>query len=392
MKQNLRSFITVSEKYSLFHRVVSSLLVILLVACSSTVMLFAETESESDTVVIDGITYDYIELSADDIVNMYQSGDIDLYCGFLPQRSEHTIFGNLYNMRNHTTQSMGGSSSSPFVVDYLPSVEKYDDNNVVFFYPYTLNSTFDSTYSIDYLFRISIPFSAYFYNSNFIFSSWMCNNTTSTGIVQFSKDDIIVGTTLSQTSTPSRINWSDNSYLTWWYNKYEWLPNGQQFSSIKAQYSAFSITSSSVPQEFDTFYLGFKYFPASSSLVYSPIAVVVQFPIRFLVLHDSAPLIEEYLGLIASNTPSSGQQQRINELRQAFSDSQSTMDDIVDDIHVDMPDLPDVSALPDEAVEGMEKIVPYISEVFNFSTITIILSSVFIFTAIKLLLYGSGSS
>lgn len=349
-------------------------------------------------IVIDGQEYEEVTITQQDLLNMFNNGDLSVSFAMGTTSSSYINAGTFYNMQNHTYQNPSISSSSSYLINSTEfNATAVTQSGVLLYSRYTYISY--PTYSSILLFNFDIDFlfDGYIDNQSFYFVNFLSGAPTT---VQSSVSGSYQGNRTyysSGTSSYSVITWDSFPALQIYYNIYNWLPNNLTLDTIETQLCPVTRTVSGYTdlQRIDS--LNFELFYNNSLqniTYYAPVAILLQSGFSIYLPPNEVDLVLEYLDLIASDTPSAGQQQRINQLRQSFNSVQSNMNSVVDDLHVEMPsDLPDVSGLPEEVVEGLESVSEYVvSPILNNPTITIILSSVFIFTVIKLLLFGSGPS
>lgn len=391
----MKSSIIVMEKFKKLFSVTLrlSFIITLVVALALPLGLSAYAESTSNTIEIDGVLYDQIQITADEMLAIVNNGDLSSNWVFSTTSYGGYTFGDLYNMQNQTKGQFHVSANFPYS---LPSKKVFALNsyNQVFIgLPYVFNSNRDATYDMSTLYQIWFPFDAYLYNTNILIQYAGCT-TSSTLTIDTSYD----GSNTSSSSfnlTSSSVDWNSVSVYQAFYNKFNWSVGGKDLTSLRTAYFTEDWTSPNRLIKFSS--LGFQVSMNPSAHVgsFAPVGFNIQFPLDVLVEHDEATVIEEYLGLITGR-PNAAQRQRIRELEDQFQSKRDQMDSIVDELHVDMPDLEDsrldIGSMPQQALDGIVEVVPYLSNVFNFNFIVILVSSTLIFTAIKLLLYGSGPS
>lgn len=348
-------------------------------------------------VVIDGQEYEEVTITQQDIINLFNTGDIT--CSFSFTSQNHTTnMTTIYQMKNH----LYINPTLPYYVDdqefYLTTV---GNDKVMFYSQFVLKQSPIYQYATNVAFNLTLPWDCYITGQNFKYWFFLSGSPSNvyTSFLGYLGDTQVYGG--GGSAAPSSVFWSDVDSLTTYYSIYNWLPDNKVLNSssdgIKSlmSYSSRTFSPNTEYVHIDSIKLSLSYANVTTDTVnYAPVAMVLQTGFTLYLPPDEADLVVEYLDLIASDTPSAGQQQRINQLRQTFNSVQSSMDSFVEDLHVEIPsDIPDVSDLPEEVVEGLESVSEYVvSPILNNSTITIIISSVFIFTVIKLLLFGSGPS
>lgn len=345
-------------------------------------------------VVIDGQEYEEVTITQQDLLNMFNSGDLSVSFSMGTTSSSYINAGTFYNLQNHTYQNPSISTSSSYDISsnefYATAVNQ---SGLLLYSRYTYISYPTNSSILLFNFDIDFLFDGYIDNQTFYYVNFLSGVPTT---VQSSISGSYQGTRTyysSGTSSYSVITWDSFPALQTYYNIYNWLPNNLTLDTIQTQLCAVTRTVSGYNDLRRIDSLNFELFYNNSIQnisYYAPVAILLQSGFSIYLPPDEADLVVEYLDLIASDTPSAGQQQRINQLRNTFSASRDKMDTIVDSLSVPMPEKPSISALPVEVSESLPQAQAILSNLFNLPFVVILLSSVFIFTFLKLLLFGSG--
>lgn len=348
---------------------------------------------------LDGVELVPIQITNRDILAMWNNGDIDAYFDFYsPTSVDITVFDMIH--QSNEIVSVGPQGSSDLLV---PITNVYINNSsagrIIFDTGLSYNMRVNSNASLIQQFYFSLPFQYYLYNNEFrVVVSTSGTSTTSIDNILSLIDSDGHSTNIIHNNNPSIAYWSD-SYGSW-YGNYFWVPSGYEynngsngvrcknvidvFSNLTTDFEVRSIGITSQVGETHTSGTGYSY-----SYI-APMCVYFDFRGTFYVMPEIVDTVEEYLDLIAGpSTPE--QQARINELKDKFDDTLDDLDGAKENIHKEMPDLPSVSDLPEEAIVGMEDASEYVINPFlSIGIVSTFLGVTFIFTVIKILLYGSG--
>lgn len=345
-------------------------------------------------IVIDGQEYEEVTITQQDIINLFNSGDIT--CSFsLTSQNHNTNMTTVYQMKNH----LYINPTLPYYVDdqefYLTTV---GNDKVMFYSQFVLKQSPIYQYATNVAFNLTLPWDCYITGQNFKYWFFLSGapSNVHTSFLGYLGDTQVYGG--GGSAAPSSVFWSDVESLSIYYSIYNWLPDNKVLNSssdgIKSlmSYSSRTFSPNTEYVHIDSIKLSLTYSNVTTDTVnYAPVAMVLQTGFKLFLPPDEADLVVEYLELISSDTPSAGQQQRINQLRNTFSSSRDKMETIVDSLSVPMPEKPSISALPEEVTESLPQAQAILSNLFNLPFVVILLSSVFIFTFLKLLLFGSGS-
>ena len=373
----------------------SFLVFILVVALALSLGLSVYADTSSNTIEIDGVFYDQIDITADQLAALVNGGSV--YSEWFFQTTSYSgyTFGDLFNLQNHTKGQFHVSQNFPYELPKNKIFALLNGNDVFIGLPYVYHANRISEDDLTVSFGISIPFDAYFYNTTISYSFSNVYTQTSSRFIAVYDGNVILNSLSTLNTVSPTPYWNTIPLFVDFYNKYNWSFDGYTLTNLRTAYFNNTLTTSNTPQKFSTFYIGSVVNSPMHAGSYSPVGFIIHGPISVLVDHDEATVIEEYLGLITGR-PNAAQRQRIQVLEDEFQSKRDQMDSIVDELHVPMPDLEDsnldVGSLPQDALDGISAVIPYVSNVFNFSFIVILVSSTLIFTAIKLLLYGSGHS
>lgn len=348
----------------------------------------------SSAIVFDGQEYEEVTITQQDLLNMFNNGDLSVSFSMGTSSSSYINAGTFYNLQNHTYQNPSISSSSSYDINFSEfNATAVTQTGVLLYSRYTYISYPTNSSILLFNFDIDFLFDGYIDNQSFYFVNFLSGAPTT---VQSSVSGSYQGNRTyysSGTSSYSVITWDSFPALQTYYNIYNWLPNNLTLDTIETQLCPVTRIVSGYTDLRRIDSLNFELYYSNSLqniTYYAPVAILLQSGFTLYLPPDDADLVVEYLDLIASDTPSAGQQQRINQLRNTFSASRDKMETIVDSFSVPMPEKPSITALPEEVTDSLPQAQAILSNLFNLPFVVILLSSVFIFTFLKLLLFGSG--
>lgn len=356
-----------------------------------------------------------VEITYQNFIDMVDAGDLDVTFSITVEDSASYY---LYNMNTHTQTTFDSSSYYySWGQNDGMSYEVITSDRMQFYWNQAFvqrrNSSSDGDLRIDV--NIRYPF-------QFIFKD------TEVGFFRFCNSGLAVSGTLNYKLIDSNNNvitqsnvtpvyqwqyWADtvnSDYLVdiqSFFNHYNWIPgSGTSYdtdssSGIKSAITVADFgTISSNDKLVDHIVctnLIYTYRDSSSSTgnansFYAPVLFEIDPSFTVYVPKEYEDYVLEYLDLIAGPTDP-GVQQRIDNLKDAMNGSVSDLEEAASDLHQTMPQLPTVNELPEEVTEGIGEATTVIfTPILGINIITILLTSVFIFTSLKLLLYGSGPS
>lgn len=342
--------------------------------------------------------FSVITFTAADLNNMIDRGDISLT--YTLSAVNNNVGLRIFDMVNHTYRdsTVTSSVSESFTLTSYTTA----DGDLLVFAPYSFMQLNSDRGTLNYLFRLNMPFE-YAIDSHISITNFYAGTTPNLGTIQiYVKDsDSVTIATGTQTFTPGSWFWSDRPDLTAYFLFYQWLPAGQSFddssTGIKCYLASTSVYLNSgnlVGSELILSNTVDMDRISGTGVIYQYIAPVMFriSPITVKVPKSSETIILEYLDAIAG-PPSIETEQRIQNLKDQMSGSVQALEDAATELHKDMPVIPGVESLPSEVTEGVGAATDVIiNPILGINIITILLTSVFIFTALKLILYGSGVS
>lgn len=312
----------------------------------------------------------------------------------------------LYDLSTGSSAILSSDVSFNLGSSTTDSSSQFDSNYYYLYTPTAVMLNHMSGY-INYLYSIVLPFDLYVgseassFRTLFPFPSPENVGTAQLTVQLYDGSNVVSQSSINTTASPTY--WRSNSFTGSVHSSYSYLPSGWTYDtsstgvrfgliqrnsqlSVSSGYVHFDKISISVNQSGTDSDVSTDYF-------LSPLGFGLGFA-NFYVRQSDEEAILEYLDIISSPTPTAAQVQRLNDLRQRFNSVQSDLDESAEVLNVEIPDdLPGVDTLPDEVVEGLSQVSEYVvSPILNNPTIIILVSSVFVFTIIKLLLFGSGPS
>lgn len=342
--------------------------------------------------------FSVITFTAADLNNMIDRGDISLTYTLSAVNSNVGL--RIFDMVSHTYRDsiVTSSVSESFTLSSYSTA----DGDLLVFAPYSFMQLNSDRGTLNYLFRLNMPFS-YAIDSQISITNFYAGTTPNLGTTQIYVKDSEAATiaTGTQTFTPGSWYWSDRSDLTAYFLFYQWLPAGQSFDDTTTGIKCYLASTSVYLNSGDL--VGSELILSNtvnmdrisgSGVIYQYIAPVMFriSPITVKVPKSSETVILEYLDAIAG-PPSVESEQMIQNLKDQMSGTVQALEDAASELHKDMPVIPGVDSLPQEVTEGIGTATnTVITPILGINIITILVSATFIFTAIKLILYGSGSS
>lgn len=306
-----------------------------------------------------------------------------------------------------SAQSVTLNQDANFNLGGSTSISTQFDSN--YFYIYSTSAVMLNQMSgyLNYTYSIILPFDLYIgtevssFRTLFPFPSPENVGTAQLTIQLYDGSNVVAQSSINTTASPTY--WRSNSFTAAVHSSHSYLPSGWTYdtSSTGVRFgliqrnSQLSVSSGYV--HFDNISISVNQSgtdsDASTDYFLSPLGFGLGFA-EFFVRQSDEEAILEYLDIISSPTPTAAQAQRLNQLRQSFNNVQADLYESAEVLNVEIPDdLPSVDSLPEEVIEGLSQVSEYVvSPILNNPTIIILVSSVFVFTIIKLLLFGSGPS
>ena len=355
----------------------------------------------SSAITIDGDEYELVTISQQDIINMVNAGDLTVSFSYYADTTSPGLYGNFFIMNNGLTLNPSTSSGSPYMIPQSDfNVTAVGSDQIMIYAPYAF-SVQNTQNGLDLVFdfKVSFPFSGYVDAQQYkfwFFASGLADGTTQLLGKLGNSSQFSHTSSFTFSSNSSSVFWKDVPALQTFYSLYNRVPATVTYQTIQTymKYSALT-TSYSGHKEIDSLSFSLSYSTMNTSGTperWAPIAFVLQTGFQMYMTPSQADDVNTYLGLIASDTPTAQQQSELNALRSSFADKKNDMEVWDDLLHVDMPQRQSVSSLPQEVKTGIDDVSPVYADLFNIPIVVTLISSVFIFTAIKLLLYGSGPS
>lgn len=364
----------------------------------------------SSAITIDGDEYELVTISQQDIINMVNAGDLTVSFSYYADTNSPGLYGNFFIMNNGLTLNPSTSSGSPFIIPQSDfNVTAVGSDQIMIYAPYAF-SVQNTQNGLDLIFdfQVSLPFSGYVDSQQYkfwFFASGLADGTTQLLGKLGNSSQFSQTSSFTFGSSSTSVYWKDVPALQTFYSVYNRVPQTVTYQSIQTymKYSALT-TSYSGHKEIDSLSFSLSYSTMNISGTperWAPIAFVLQTGFQMYMTPSQADDVNTYLGLIASDTPTAQQQSELNELRSKFSEKKESMQEWVDDLHVEVPDRPGLDDLPTVEVDGVEvPVVNVVNEVsqtvvaplFNYSIVTILVGSVLGISFIKILLFGSGEA
>lgn len=347
---------------------------------------FAATEFQELT-----ITYE-------DLFNMFVNGDLSV--------SFHMSNTSTYNLS--VTTSVGTSESIIKNETYPLSSASLLDDSIFFSLPWiSIATTLTNGVKYDFDYSINFPFPYKLNNTTFYIRTFFPYSVSTSNLLVFLLD--------SQGETVANFGDSANTLVSVPWSNYNSDPFASYYYDLFYHDSGSNnyITGLFIPQNYN---LVSSYFSVSgssnkvgSSISFqvtntftcnptqpnntaSPIGISLS-SFSVLIPVEVVPDVEEYLDIIAG-PPTAENQAKITELKEKFDSIDDDLNQAADDMAVEVPDISDVqNDIPDELQQGNDLVSETVlTPILNVPFIGSIFTGLFSILALKLILFGSGSS
>lgn len=294
MKRILKFFTTVSAKFkklsSFFKYSVSIVCIFGLMAALLGLPLSA--------IVIDGQEYEEVTITQQDLLNMFNNGDLSISFSMGTSSSSYINAGTYYNLENHTYQNPSVSSSSSYDIGSNEfRATSVSESGLLLYTRYTYISypTNDSillfNFDIDFLFDGIIDNQTFYY-VNFLSGSPSFVESSVSGSYQGVRSYYSSGS-----SSYSSITWDSFPALQTYYSIYNWLPNNLTLDTIQTQLCPVTRTVSGYTdlQRIDSLNFDLQYNNRVQNITYyAPVAILIQSGFKVYLPPDEADAVTEY--------------------------------------------------------------------------------------------------